>query len=69
MLSSEKINKLSKEIDAEEVVIALYNKLMRDESICGDEVIFSDVTSEKLAAALNSAWGCIDILKFELGVD
>lgn len=69
MLSSEKINELAKEIDAEVSVTNLYKKLMQDKSMCGNEVIFSNVTSEMLAATLNSALSCIDVLKFELGVD
>lgn len=67
MLLVDKINKVAKDTDAELAVIELYKKLMTDRSVKGTDIVFSDVTADELAVALNSAWGCIDILKFELG--
>lgn len=63
----DKINESAKDTDAELVVIELYKKLMADRSIKGTDIVFADITADELATALESAWGCIDILKFELG--
>ena len=55
------------DVDAEQALNKLYNKLMADKMINKTDVIFADVTAKELAATLEAACNCIDILKFEMG--
>ena len=48
-------------------MVELYNKLIGDKHLKSTDVVYSDVTAKELSAALSTAMGCIDILKFELG--
>ena len=54
-------------VDAEQAINKLYKKLMADKMINKTDVIFADVTAKELAATLEAACNCIDILKFEMG--
>jgi hypothetical protein len=69
MLFKKQINAAARKIDTEQSVISTYRKLMGDTNIQNNTILFADVTAKDLAATLNSAWGCIDILKFENGYD
>ena len=66
MLTQNEVSEMAKKIDAEDKVIELYNKIMKDRDLSKEHYVFSDVTALELASTLHAAWGCIDILKFEL---